>query len=247
MKKHTSQLNLTDFVSHELKTPLSTLKLNVELLKKTASSEQQKGLNMMEEEINWMIQFISDTLDLSQVQKKNLFNLYQHKWGAWVDSLKVFFEKQASIWHNPIHWERGEMWLDPKPFHTPKNNSVGKEELEVLIDPLYMRQALLNLIMNAIQHSSENSSVEVFWHRGSKDTLKVYVADQGSGIAKSDLNKIFKPFQKSRLYRRTKIRGSGLGLSIAKKIIEEHGGSIYAQNRPQGQGAVFIFTLPLCL
>ena len=248
MKKKSLQLNRTDFVSHELKTPLSTLKLSVDLLKKQASKEQKKWLNIMEEEINWMIQFISDTLDLSRAHQKATFRPRRHNWNAWFFNLKNSFEKQAKLLNAPMSWsylKTSSQTKGPKELSSDLS-ALKEEELEVLIDPLYMRQALLNLIMNAIEYSPTNSRVDVSWQKTTKQHLQIQVTDEGEGIAKTDLNKIFEPFQKSRSTLSKKIKGSGLGLSITKAIITAHGGDIHVQNRPESQGAVWTITLPLC-
>ena len=232
--QNTINLSPIDFVSHELKTPLSTLKLNIEILKKQAHPEQKKWLNIMETETNWMIQFISDTLDLSQFRQKALFRPRRLNWEKWIFNLKISFEKQEYFWSPQIKWFQ-------KPSFKPRASAI-----EVLIDPLYMRQALLNLIINAVTHSPENSLVEIFWHTASKNNLKVCVADQGEGI--KNPHKIFEPFQTDHV-RPSKggIKGSGLGLTISKQIITAHGGLMYAQNRPEGKGVIFTFTLPFCL
>ena len=247
MKKKPLQLNLTNFVSHELKTPLSTLKLSIQLLKKQAPLEQKKWLNMMEEEINWMIQFISDTLDLSHAHQKAIFRPRRYNWNAWIFNLKSSFEKQAELLKAQINWsylKTSPQTKGPKELSSALS-ALKEEELEVLIDPLYMRQALLNLIMNAIEYSPKNSRVGISWQRIIKQRLQIQVTDEGEGIAKKDLNKIFEPFQKSRVPLSKKIKGSGLGLSITKAIITAHGGDIHVQNRPEGQGTVWTITLPL--
>ena len=231
--QNTINLNLIDFVSHELKNPLSTLKLNIEVLKKQAHPEQKKWLSIMEAEINWMIRFVLDTLDLSQTRQKGLFCPRRLNWEEWIFNLKSSFEKQEYFWSPQTKWFQ-------KPSFPSESSAI-----EVLIDPLYMRQALLNLIINAVTHSPKDSLVEIFWHRTSKNNLKVCVADQGEGI--DNLHKIFEPFQTGH-FRPSKggIKGSGLGLSISKQIITAHGGLMDAQNRPEGKGALFTFTLPLC-
>ena len=260
-------LDLIAFVSHELKNPLSTLKLNTELIKKQAFPEQKKAINIMEEEINWMIQFISDTLDLSQIEQKKLFRPRQHNWHLWIESVKHLIEKQTKLWNNPIHWSgppnktttnqqnKLNHQINKQNLPTNKNHSQidkglvsnpKEEDIKIFIDPLYMKQALLNLIINAMEHSPPHSPVECLWHKTPNHHLKVCVIDQGKGIAKNDLKTIFEPFQKSHPNLNKKIKSSGLGLHITKKIIEAHRGQIYAKNRTNGhKGAMFVFTLPL--
>ena len=229
------QLNPIDFVSHELKTPLSTLKLNVELLKKQAGSQQKKVLNIMEEEIDWIIQFTSDTLDLSQFRHKIMVQPKKQDWSQWIQILKPSAQSIADLSDITLNWPDSINRAHTKP---------PSHKIEVLIDPLYMKQALLNLIKNAVQHSPEKGTVHISWDKTPKNQLKVQVTDQGVGIAKKDLKKIFKPFYQSRLPSNSKaIKGNGLGLAIAQQIITAHGGKLKVQNHLKG--ALFTFTLPL--
>ena len=97
-----------------------------------------------------------------------------------------------------------------------------------------MGQVFHNLIENAIQHSKPGQAVEVdgeeFWH-GGRLWIDCTIADMGPGFREEDLSRLFEPFF-------TKRRGgTGLGLSIVQKIVEEHGGKIWANNRPGG-GAI---------
>jgi signal transduction histidine kinase len=103
------------------------------------------------------------------------------------------------------------------------------------MDPRRLRKALHNVIENAVQHSPEGGTVAIRVEReafGERDGLRCEVADSGPGIPAEDLPRLFEPFFTRRRGR------TGLGLSIAQRIVEEHGGRIFAENRPQGGTAV---------
>ena len=219
-------LDTLSFVSHELKTPLSTMKLNVELLKREASQEQKQLINILDEEVTWMIQFISDTLDLKKVDNKALFNLNWYKWNKWIQSLQESMEKTIHLYGRNLK------------IH------LMEQEREVYMDPLYIRQVLFNLIMNSIQYSFKNSLIEVLCIKTQTGELNVEIKDQGPGINIQKADKIFEPFYQDKEKSETAAKGSGLGLSIVKKIIQAHGGNVQASNRPDNKGAVFKFTLP---
>lgn len=225
-KNPLDDLNFLSFVSHELKTPLSTLKLNVELLKNTISEEEKKLVKIMEEEVDWMIQFISDTLDSRKTNNKAILNLGWHKWNKWIQTIQDSMEKKVNPYGKKLQ------------FH------LSGQETEVYMDPLYMRQVLLNLIMNAVEYSFEKSTIEISWEQTEKGELSVHVMDQGPGIKPENKNKIFEPFYREREKVDTVIKGSGLGLTIVKKIVQAHDGNIYALNRSDDKGALFIFTIP---
>ena len=224
-KNQIDDLDLLSFVSHELKTPLSTLKLNVDMLKKTNLTEEKRLIEIMDQEVDWMIQFVSDTLDFRRTDNKAILNLGWHKWNKWIQTIQENIEKKITLQGKKL-----------------KIHSSDKK-IEVYMDPLYIRQVLLNLIINALEYSFENSTIEVSWEQTEKGELKVHVMDQGPGVKSENRDKIFEPFYREREKANSAFKGSGLGLSIVKKIVQAHGGEVYIRNRPDGKGALFIFTL----
>ena len=123
--------------------------------------------------------------------------------------------------------------------------SAGRpaETLPIRADRIQMQQVMLNLVMNGLDalESCNPAAREVTIQASrsaASSAVEVTVSDSGEGIPEDKLTSIFDPFFT------TKPHGTGLGLPIARTIIETHGGSIWAENRPGG-GAVFRFTLPL--
>jgi signal transduction histidine kinase len=112
----------------------------------------------------------------------------------------------------------------------------GMGELDV--DPYRLRQVLSNLVSNALNQMQDGGKLEVS-ARLDEDTARIEVADSGPGIPSDRLEQVFERFVKS-----GDSTGSGLGLSIARDLVEAHGGTIAAANRPEG-GAVFSIVLPL--
>jgi two-component system sensor histidine kinase HydH len=107
----------------------------------------------------------------------------------------------------------------------------------IVVDPVRLSQALLNVIINGIQAISEDGQVKVDAARAGEN-LVLRVRDTGPGIPPSELGEIFDP------YFTTKPQGNGLGLWIAQQIAVAHGGDLHAENAPGG-GAVFVLSLPL--
>jgi signal transduction histidine kinase len=111
----------------------------------------------------------------------------------------------------------------------------------LLLDVGGMEQVFENLVANAIQHSPQGGRVRVateFVRDRQPPTLVTVVQDEGPGLIPDDIPRLFEPF-----FSRRK-GGTGLGLSIVQRIVEAHGGTITASNRPTG-GAVFTITLPM--
>lgn len=107
-------------------------------------------------------------------------------------------------------------------------------------DPIHMQQVIMNLVMkgmDAMENEPRPHNLTIRTHRNGGDVAEVRVSDSGTGIREDDLTHIFDAFVT------TKPHGTGLGLPIARTIIESYGGSIWAENRQRG--SVFCFTLPL--
>ena len=120
--------------------------------------------------------------------------------------------------------------------------NLDPNPLPVRVNPIHLQQVILNLVLNGMDATTSRSSAErqvaIRTAVINNVTIKVSIADSGSGIPADKLQKIFEPFFT------TKEMGTGLGLAIARTIIERSGGEISAENRPNG-GAVFRFSLPL--
>ncbi|MEU6676843.1 HAMP domain-containing sensor histidine kinase [Streptomyces sp. NPDC046925] len=109
-------------------------------------------------------------------------------------------------------------------------------------DPLRLRQAIGNLVSNAIRHTPEGGSVTISC-RATLDAVVVEVADTGSGIAAADLPHVFDRFWRADKSRTRATGGSGLGLAIVRQLVEGHGGTVTARSTP-GEGAVFTVRVP---
>lgn len=122
-------------------------------------------------------------------------------------------------------------------------DAVDRERFELIVeggstmaavDPARLRQTLVNLLANAEHASSEHAQVTI---KPKRSRIEISVSDRGPGIEVGQEKQIFEPFHT------TRVRGTGLGLAVAKRIVEAHRGSIRAQNRPEG-GATFTISLP---
>lgn len=108
--------------------------------------------------------------------------------------------------------------------------------LTLKVDPLQIKQAIANLLSNAIHFSSQGATIFIDWQEQQGDVL-LTLRDEGPGLSSEDLQKLFEPFYTRRS------EGTGLGLAIAQKIVLDHGGKLWARNAPQ-KGAEFSISLP---
>ncbi|WP_244177920.1 sensor histidine kinase, partial [Streptomyces atriruber] len=113
----------------------------------------------------------------------------------------------------------------------------------VTADPLRLRQAIGNLVSNAVRHTPEGGSVRISC-RTTADAVLIEVADTGTGIAAADLPHVFDRFWRADKSRTRATGGSGLGLSIVRKLVEAHDGTVSAQSVP-GKGSLFTVRLPV--
>lgn len=216
-------------VSHELRTPLSIVKEAASLVFDGAAgaiNEKQKQiLGKARENIERLKRIIEDLLDISRIESGRLrlhYSLVNLN-----DLLKDsadFFRRQAE--------EKG---IDLK-------YDLAQREINIFIDAERINQAISNLINNAIKFTEEGGKIKVEL-RILETKVRIGVIDTGIGIAKQDLAKLFSKFiQVSKILGLDK-KGLGLGLSIAKELVEKHGGEIWAESR-LGVGSKFYFTLP---
>ncbi|OQB39010.1 MAG: Sensor histidine kinase YycG [Candidatus Latescibacteria bacterium ADurb.Bin168] len=110
-------------------------------------------------------------------------------------------------------------------------------------DPNRMEQVLMNLLGNAVKFTPENGEIALSCEQEGA-FLRCSVRDTGVGIPPEDLPRIFDKFHQVRMKRATKAKGTGLGLTIVKFLVEAHGGCVWAESTP-GQGATFTFTVPV--
>jgi two-component system phosphate regulon sensor histidine kinase PhoR len=215
-------------VSHELKTPLTTIKGFIETLQEMPDgpSDDRAGfLKILEKNVNRMIELINDLLSLSRLER--------------LEGTGVRFpENQLSV------LVQGAVRVCT-PLAEKKQIQIQMtcpEDLMVRVDPVLMEQAIVNLVENAVKYSPENARVDIIARSSGKD-IEIDVKDAGAGIAKEHLPKIFNRFYRVDKGRSRQEGGTGLGLAIVKHIIQYHNGQITVSS-VKGKGTTFHIRLP---
>lgn len=214
----TSLGELTAGVAHELRNPLAGIKINTQILlrSKGLSEMERRLLESTEEGIERIQKIVEDMLHFAKPKAAEFREAQINS--VVEDSLNIFQTKLKKA-HISLEFLRGE--------NLPK----------VWIDIHQIRQALINLMLNAIQAMEKGGKLTLrTFMEGEK--VGVEVRDTGEGISPSHLKRIFDPFFT------TKSEGTGLGLSITLKIIEAHGGTIDVQSE-EGKGSIFTIYLPI--
>ncbi|MEI4829689.1 cell wall metabolism sensor histidine kinase WalK [Bacillus sp. FJAT-53711] len=215
-------------VSHELRTPLTTMRSYLEALGEGAWQDPNiapQFLQVTQEETERMIRLVNALLQLSKLDSTE-YRLMKE----WVDFTQFF--------SNII--DRFEI---SKEQNVSFNRSFSKKSRFIEIDEDKITQVLYNIISNALKYSPEGGTV-TYRLREREDMLEVSISDQGMGIPKENVDKVFERFYRVDKARSRKLGGTGLGLAIAKEMIQAHGGSIWAKSE-EGKGTTIYFTLPM--
>lgn len=214
-------------VSHELRTPLTTMRSYVEALLEGALNDTKiapKFLKVIQNETERMIRLVSDLLQLSKMDRKEY-------------DLKLEMVNLIDFMNGII--DRFEMTKDKSIVFVRR---FPKRPVYVEIDQDKITQVVDNIIFNALKYSPNGGQV-TFRINIYIDYVEVRISDQGVGIAKENLQKIFNRFYRVDKARSRNQGGTGLGLAIAKEMIKAHGGKIWATSS-KGKGTTIHFTLP---
>lgn len=215
-------------VSHELRTPLTTMRSYLEALSDGAWENKEiapKFLQVTQDETERMIRLVNDLLQLSKLDSTE-YRLMKD----WVNFTELF---------NRII-DRHEMSKSQKVSF--KREFMSKTRF-VFIDEDKITQVLDNIISNALKYSPEGGTV-TYRIKESRDQILVSITDEGMGIPKENLSKIFDRFYRVDKARSRQVGGTGLGLALAKEMIYAHDGHIWAKSE-EGKGTTVYFTLPV--
>ncbi|WHZ03148.1 cell wall metabolism sensor histidine kinase WalK [Neobacillus sp. YX16] len=214
-------------VSHELRTPLTTMRSYLEALADGAWKDEEIAPNFLEvtrTETERMIRLVNDLLQLSKLDSTD-YRLSK-EWVNFVD----FFDRII---------DRFEM---SKEQNVSFQRLLPTHAIFVEIDEDKMTQVLYNIISNALKYSPEGGQV-TFSIKEEEEKIVVSVSDEGVGIPKENIAKIFDRFYRVDKARTRKLGGTGLGLAIAKEMVNVHGGMIWAVS-DEGKGTEISFSLP---
>jgi two-component system, OmpR family, sensor histidine kinase BaeS len=209
-------------VAHELRTPLMILRGEIEALEDGLVEATPAALASLREETLRLARLVDDLDTLAKADAAE-FTLAREPTSL------------ADVLHDTVAALTG-----PADERGVRVESAAEPELVVEGDPARLSQVVGNLLANAVQLTPAGGVVRVRAY-GSDDAAVVEVADTGPGIPEDELDHIFDRFYRGRLAR---AGGSGIGLTVVRQLVEAHGGTVTAANRPSG-GATFAVRLPL--
>jgi signal transduction histidine kinase len=216
-------------VSHELKTPLTSISMFAEMLKEKRQPDETKReryLDIMVSETERLTRLINNVLDFSRMSQGKMH--YNMKKIDIVDACRVIFENQR-------------LRLENNGFGVKFISNI--DHLAVKADEEAIKQVVLNILSNAEKYSTETKDIELEIFREEKSAI-INIKDRGIGISRTNANRLFKAFYRADDSLTSKVRGTGLGLTISRQIIRDHGGDLmYFPN--VGGGSIFQIELPL--
>lgn len=222
-------------VSHELKTPLSTIKANAETLLRGAMDDKEhrvKFLRGIDEQSDRLAELIQDMLNLARIESaQQPFAIHNVPISDAVTDCLRDFNGRAEA-------KRIDLAIDPA--------GEADDALRVKADREGLRVILSNLIDNAIKYTPVGGAVRVNWRQngdGPQTMVTLEVIDTGAGIPEEKLARVFERFYRVDEARSRHLGGTGLGLSIVKHLAQAFGGEVSVENTPAG-GARFAVTLP---
>src|SRR6056297_1050202 len=218
-------------VSHELRSPLSTIHEQLSTVLKDMAGEpdvedEQYLLSRAKEKTSGLISLIGDLLDLSRIESGGaVHNIKQMQLEELLSSIVDFLKSRAEAKNQRLSLE------------------LGRDEFPaVTADPMAMESIFGNLVTNAVNYTGENGAITVRMDVEG-EYLKVEVADNGFGIDEKYHGKIFEKFYRVKDENTRYVNGTGLGLPIVKGLVEQMGGTINLESTP-GEGSTFTVMLP---
>ncbi len=214
-------------VSHELRTPLTAIRGYVEALSEddTSEDDRRKFLAIIARHTQRMERLVKDLLRLARLD-------------AGQETLDVI----GCDSHNLLETVVADLLPSAVERRQRIDVTIAPGAETVRADPAKLHDALRNLVANAITYAPEQSTIHIRAQRAN-DSMTITVADEGPGIPDEDLSRVFERFYRVDKSRARDPGGTGLGLAIVKHLIELHGGTVRAENSPDG-GARFTITIP---
>ncbi|HEX8637900.1 MAG TPA: HAMP domain-containing sensor histidine kinase, partial [Pyrinomonadaceae bacterium] len=216
-------------VTHELKTPIASIKLYLETLKTRDVSETKRRefYDVMIDDSNRLLNTVEQVLQASRTREKNRpLNVAQIALGELLgESIRIVRTR----------YKLSEPTIK---FGAPA------DEITISGDRAELQIAFTNLLDNAVKYSGDEPKISVKIRNSNEKNVEIYIKDSGVGIAPTEVKRIFKRFYRVPGLSTQEKKGTGLGLPIVKSIVEKHKGRIRAESKGAGKGSVFIVRLP---
>jgi signal transduction histidine kinase len=220
-------------VTHELKTPITSIRLYLETLQRREVDEKQRQqfYRLMLEDTDRLRGTVDQVLKAGEVGYKR----------AGRNPVQVDFR---GLVRESMELARTRHHLQPAALHWQEPAGVNGSPINVQGDPEELRTAILNILDNAIKYSGSNVDVSVGIETPDEHRVLLHVHDQGIGIPPHELKRVFKRFYRVRDRSVSQVKGTGLGLFIVRSIARAHGGRVFAESGGETRGTTVTLELP---
>ncbi|TCO72657.1 sensor histidine kinase [Marinisporobacter balticus] len=227
IKYEENRKNLISNISHDLKTPIMSIKGYIEGIKDGVAKSPEKMdkyINTIYDKANHMENLINELFLFSKL-----------------DLNKVEFDFQSIDIVKYLKYSIEDLSFDMEKIGGNIIFNQENEEIRVIVDLQRLQRVILNIIQNSIKYKSDKNLVIQINIEEYEAFVQIEIKDNGKGISKEDLPYIFDRFYRADKSRNTSIGGSGLGLAISKQIIKAHGGDIWAESELNKGTSIFFF------
>jgi two-component system, OmpR family, sensor histidine kinase SenX3 len=229
IRRNERQDSFLNAVTHELKTPITSIRLYLETLQSRSIDEEKRRdfYRIMLEDSDRLLATVEQVLKAGEARHASRRN--------WQE---VDF---AELARNTLQLARLRHNLKPEAL---RFGTDPPEHLVVMGNPEELRTAVFNLLDNAIKYSGEHKNIVVDVRTPDIDSILFSVRDQGIGIPRVELKRIFNRFYRIQNRATGKVKGTGLGLFIVRAVVRRYGGDAYAESQGEGLGSTFTIRLP---
>jgi signal transduction histidine kinase len=230
IRRNERQDTFLNAVTHELKTPIASIRLYLETLQSRPLDEEKRRdfYRIMLEDADRLLGTVEQVLKAGEVRHGNKRKHWQ----------EVNF---AAIVQSSLELARLRHNLPPEAL---RFGAKPPDELVVMGNPEELRTAVFNLFDNAIKYSGENKDILVDVLTPNIDSIFLSVRDRGIGIPPVELKRIFNRFYRVQSAATGQVKGTGLGLFIVRSVVRRYGGDAYAESAGEGRGSTFTIRLP---
>jgi len=232
IRRNEQQNSFLNAVTHELKTPITSIRLYLETLQKRNLDEEQRRefYQIMLDDTQRLMGTVEQVLRAARVVQKN----------APLSRSEV---PVGPLVQETLELTRSRLHLSPEAMDWAADGRPA-EPLTVLGDREELATALTNVFDNAVKYSPKNPHIRVEVVTPDLRNVQIRVQDNGVGIPRNELKRIFKRFYRVLSSGSSQVKGSGLGLFIVRAIARRHGGNAYAESDGTGRGATVTIQLP---
>lgn len=230
VRRNEQQDSFLNAITHELKTPIASIRLYLETLASRPLDETQRRdfYRIMLDDTDRLLGTVEQVLKASQVRQRSLRENWQDvNFTEIVNEVLELTRLRQHLSASSLYW-----------------SSKRADEITVLGSVEELRTAVFNLFDNAVKYSGKEKNIAVDISTPNLDTVSLRVCDNGVGIQPKELKRIFKRFYRAPNSIAGQMHGTGLGLFIVRSIARRHGGDAYAESKGEGLGSTFTMRLP---